>query len=136
MKFPRFRNAILDVWKDFIEKDVLGKVIEHDQQMMATIETAKQYDKVRWPYYGDLWSGASSSYLDLISCKVAWLDEQWGVPEGDVNLDGFVTAFDVTAIYDYLLNGNETYLSTLDVNGDGEITAADVTAIYDILLGN
>ena len=53
---------------------------------------------------------------------------------GDVNRDGYVTSADVTAIYDYLLNGDETFLDTSDVNGDGYITSADVTAIYDLLL--
>ena len=52
----------------------------------------------------------------------------------DVNGDGAVTASDVTALYDYLLNGDETYLATSDVNGDGHITSADITAIYDVLL--
>ena len=55
---------------------------------------------------------------------------------GDVNGDGFVTAADVTAIYDYMLNNVTTYVYTSDVNGDGNITAADVTAVYDVLLGN
>ena len=55
---------------------------------------------------------------------------------GDVNNDQAVTSSDVTALYNYLLNGDTTYLNTLDVNGDGSITAADITAIYDILLGN
>lgn len=61
------------------------------------------------------------------------------VPEtepGDVNGDGFVTSADVTALYHYLLNGDETYLATSDVNGDSNITSADVTFIYNILLGD
>ena len=49
---------------------------------------------------------------------------------GDVNGDGHVTAADVTALYDYMLNNDMTYYSTADVNGDGNITAADVTFIY------
>ena len=55
---------------------------------------------------------------------------------GDVNGDGYVTSADVTALYDYLLNGDETFLNTLDVNGDGNVTSADITSVYDILLGN
>lgn len=55
---------------------------------------------------------------------------------GDVNGDGNVTAADITALYNYLLNSDETYLSTSDVNGDGNITSADITAVYNILLGN
>ena len=54
---------------------------------------------------------------------------------GDVNGDGNVNAADVTALYNYLLNGDDTYLSTSDVNGDGDITAADVTAVYSIIMG-
>ncbi len=55
---------------------------------------------------------------------------------GDVDGDGEVTAVDITAIYNYLLNGDETYLATSDVDGDGEITTVDITVIYNILLGN
>ena len=53
---------------------------------------------------------------------------------GDVNGDGSVTAADVTALYDYLLNNDQTFLATSDVDGDGVITAGDVTAIYNIIL--
>ena len=53
---------------------------------------------------------------------------------GDVNCDGYVTSADVTAIYEYLLNNNTTFLATSDVNGDGNITSADITVIYNLLL--
>ena len=55
---------------------------------------------------------------------------------GDVNGDGEVTTIDITAIYNYLLNGDETFIATSDVDGDGFITTVDITAIYNILLGN
>ena len=55
---------------------------------------------------------------------------------GDVNNDGFVTSADVTMLYNYLLNNDESFLATSDVNGDGFITSADVTAVYNILLGD
>ena len=54
----------------------------------------------------------------------------------DVNRDGDITATDITIIYDYLLNGTDTYLSTSDVNGDGTVTSTDVTSLYNILLGD
>ena len=54
---------------------------------------------------------------------------------GDVNGDGLVTAADVTAIYDWLLNNDNTNLINGDVNGDGNITAGDITEVYNILLG-
>ncbi len=53
----------------------------------------------------------------------------------DVNRDNYVNCADVTAIYDYLLNGNDEFAATCDVNGDGIITAGDITAIYDYMLG-
>lgn len=55
---------------------------------------------------------------------------------GDVNGDGVVTAADVTALYDVLLNNNYSNVVNGDQNGDGQITAADITAVYDVLLSN
>ena len=57
-------------------------------------------------------------------------------PGGDVNCDGSVTAADVTALYNYLLDGDTTFLGTSDVNGDGHITSTDVTMVYSILLAD
>ena len=54
---------------------------------------------------------------------------------GDVNGDGAVTSADITALYNYLLTSDDTYVATSDVDGDGNVTSADVTAIYNILLG-
>ena len=55
-------------------------------------------------------------------------------PIGDVNVDGRVTAVDVTCLYNYLLDGDETFASTSDIDGDGYITSVDITVIYNILL--
>ncbi|MBP5687140.1 MAG: SusF/SusE family outer membrane protein [Muribaculaceae bacterium] len=55
---------------------------------------------------------------------------------GDVDGDGVVTANDVTAVYNYLLNGDTEFYASSDVDGDGTVTAADVMYIYNILLGN
>ncbi len=53
---------------------------------------------------------------------------------GDVNGDGVVTAADITALYDWLLNTDSTNIVNGDQTGDGIITAADITAVYSILL--
>ena len=53
----------------------------------------------------------------------------------DVNGDLAITSSDITALYNYLLNGDQTYIATSDVNGDGNITSTDITVIYNILLG-
>ena len=54
---------------------------------------------------------------------------------GDINGDGSVTAADVTALYDYLLNNDTSQIVNGDVDGNGDITSADVTAVYNVLLG-
>lgn len=53
---------------------------------------------------------------------------------GDVNGDGTCTASDVTALYNYILNNDDSAIVNGDQNGDGEITASDVTAVYNIIL--
>jgi hypothetical protein len=52
-----------------------------------------------------------------------------------INEDGAVNAADVTAVYNYILNGDVTYKGYSDVNGDGSVNAADITAVYKIILG-
>lgn len=55
---------------------------------------------------------------------------------GDLNCDGFVNIGDVTLLIDYLLNNDESQISTknADVNGDERINIADATSLIDILL--
>lgn len=55
---------------------------------------------------------------------------------GDVNCDGHVTSADITALFNYLLSNDETFIATSDVNGDGSVTSADVTAVYSIIMSN
>lgn len=52
----------------------------------------------------------------------------------DVNGDGTVTAADITALYDVMLNNDYTHVVNGDINGDEVITSADVTAVYEVLL--
>lgn len=73
---------------------------------------------------------------DFEDCTAFASDGSGQAIPGDVNGDGVVTAADVTALYDFLLNLETTNLMYGDQNGDGNITAADVTAVYDILLGS
>ncbi len=72
--------------------------------------------------------------LMLLSSLAAFSDN--GVLVGDVNGDGVITSADVTAIYNFILNGDETSLINGDVNRDGYITSADVTVIYNMLLSD
>lgn len=61
--------------------------------------------------------------------------EQQAVP-GDVDGDGVVTAGDITALYNFLLNSDVSALVNGDQDGDNAITAGDITFIYNFLLGN
>ena len=70
--------------------------------------------------------------LALTACSIT----MFATVKGDVNGDGSVTSADVTALYNYLLNGETSSLQNGDVNSDGNITSADVTYVYNILLGN
>ena len=53
---------------------------------------------------------------------------------GDINLDGDVTASDITSLYNYLLIGDDNLMLTGDINCDGSITSADITMLYSIML--
>ena len=135
LKFPHFQQNIRMVWKEFMANDVLSKVLEHAHQWRNIVKDAEISDSQRWPFLASVHpEELTTQYLDIIARKVAWLDEQWTVPVGDVDCDGHVNAVDVTIIYNYLLNGDETHKYTCDVNGDGHINSVDITTIYDILL--
>lgn len=108
-------------------------------------------DAIEVPELGEeVWAGVNQSTIplkvpydsydaykaaDQWSLFLIWADEPHGI-FGDVNQDGYVTAADVTALYDILLGNSTQYMETADVNGDGDVTAADITTVYNILLGN
>ena len=54
-----------------------------------------------------------------------------------MNGDGEINTADVTAVYSYIINGEESGFSkdVADVNGDGDVNTADVAAIYAIIVG-
>ena len=54
----------------------------------------------------------------------------------DVDGDRIITASDITCLYNYMLNNDETYVATCDVDGDGIITSSDITQLYNLILGN
>ncbi len=64
-----------------------------------------------------------------------WVDIPVSIP-GDVNGDGYVSSVDVTALYNYLLNGDDSELVNGDQDGDGHISSVDITVVYNIMLGN
>lgn len=116
-----------------------------------TVQGAEARNSQAWPRWGQyVWpnkyiaqnfNDEISHLKDWLTARLAWMDQQLGfdpneVLVGDVNCDGVVNAADVTALYNYILDGDRTYETTCDVNGDNIINAADVTSIYNIILGN
>ena len=93
-------------------------------------DTQYSFD-VKAIYDPQVYGKAESSWSNMIFFKTLA-----GGLYGDVNCDGYVNSADVTALYQYILNGNTTYQATSDVNGDGQINSADVTAVYRIILGS
>lgn len=60
---------------------------------------------------------------------------QTAIP-GDVDGDGHVSSVDVTALYNFLLNGDTSSLVNGDQDGDGHVSSVDITFVYNILLGS
>jgi hypothetical protein len=55
---------------------------------------------------------------------------------GDVNGDGICNSADVTALYQFILNNDDSKIVNGDQNADGNINSADVTAVYKLILGS
>lgn len=84
--------------------------------------------------------GSKDAYTDANSAAARYWRDFAHVVEnhpmfvpGDVNDDGVVNGADVTALYEFILNGVET-AGDCDVDNDGNVNGADVTALYNLLL--
>ena len=81
-------------------------------------------------------AGTLAKYKNTMPWQLFFNIVQDGAFPGDVNGDGLVTSVDVTALYNYLLNGDSSAIVNGDQDGDGIITSVDITIIYNLLLGN
>lgn len=81
-------------------------------------------------------AGEYNLTVDLANMKLIVEKVAAPVKIGDVNMDGYVTIADVTALIDYLLTNDASNISlpNSDVNGDNGVSIADVTALIDLLL--
>ena len=97
--------------------------------------------------WGMSWSASGAKNIYGVICKVdgklqinvCEFKDYVAPPEflrGDVNKDGEVKISDVTALINYLLNGDDSAidLQAADCNEDGEIKIGDVTALINYLL--
>ena len=104
LQFPRFQQSVSAMWQEFRDDGVLDKAIAHDWQLVNAIEAAKQHDKVRWPYYSDLWDSASAEFVNNILLKATWLDGKWGY---DSSISTVTPSKEVKSVLYYNLQGIE-----------------------------
>ena len=98
-----------------------GQLNPNKTYKIVMIETDSDEDEPIW--------SATIKLDNLLKGQKSWI-------YGDVNGDGVVTAADITELYNFLLNNDDSHIVNGDMNGDGNITAADITAVYDVLLGS
>ena len=58
------------------------------------------------------------------------------VVKGDINGDGTVDVFDVSALYSAIFSDEELDAAVADVNGDGVVDVFDVSALYALIMYN
>jgi len=95
-----------------------GNVMTASQVAQAN---AKYWDVYRWNWNLDDWEPYTGNTFLL----------------GDVDGNGSISIADVTALIDYILNGDASAISmeASDVDATGSVNIADVTALIDYLVG-
>ena len=127
------RTRFVETVRDFAyHTTALANAIKVNGKLLEDGKT--YYARARAAYNTES-GAANTAYGDVISFVYS-SNTAPIIMTGDVNCDGSVNAADVTALYNYILNGDTTYLATSDVNNDGAVNAGDVTAVYNIILGN
>ena len=91
-------------------------------------------------YEVDLTTGETTRIAKInnrftFSCMWVVEDDEPAGADGDVNGDGYVNSADITALYNFLLNGDDSDIVNGDQDKDGNITSGDVTFVYSILMG-
>lgn len=127
------RTRFVETLRDFAyHTTLLAGDIKVNNKLM---EDGKTYYARARASYNTPSGAANTSYSEPIA--FVYSSDTAPVPVvGDVTGDGKVTAVDVTALYNWLLNNDDTAIVHGDQNGDGKITAVDVTVVYTVLLGN
>ena len=137
VKFPRFQEELRKVWKEFMQMNGLSKIRAHAAEWRNLIQGAEQADKVRWRTYASAHGeNKPAEFLDWITHKVQWLNEQWGKKlPGDLNGDGRVNVSDISSLINMILGTTEMNEIDADLNGDGRVNVSDVSALINIILG-
>lgn len=121
---PECHDALLKRGYDYGESRVITGLCyasdAKDARVMAAAVVNKMHDV---PLFATLIDEAKAEY------------KQKKMPYGDVNGDYAVTSVDLTTLYNWLLNEDDSNLVNGDLDGSGDITASDITIVYNILLG-
>ena len=127
------RTRFVETLRDFAyHSTALAGDIKVNNKLM---EDGKTYYARARASYNTPNGAANTSYSE----PIAFVYSSGAAPQpvlGDVNGDGKVTSVDITALYNWLLNSDDSAIVNGDQSGDGKITAVDVTVVYNVLLGN
>lgn len=121
---PDCRYALIKRGYDYGEGRIItGLCYASDVRDARIIAAAATNRLHKVPLFASLINEAKAEY------------EQLKMPYGDVNGDFAVTSADLTTLYNWLLNADDSNLVNGDLDGSGDITASDITIVYNILLG-
>ncbi len=126
-------NGFVNSGKGFNENGSWANLPDSQWQTNGKYDTAL--------YEVDINTGEATriaKFTDRYTFSTMWVeedDEPVSGVEGDVNGDGVVTSADITALYNFLLSGDDSNIVNGDQDKDGNITSSDVTFVYNILLG-
>ena len=142
--YPQFQN--IQVYAGELEGAQLKAVLENGDENYRLITgiTGKSYTVTDLAAGGMFYYRVKALYIDGSSSpwsksKSVTLQDNGGVSHtaGDMDHDGNVNIADVTALIDYLLNGNDEVCAICaDVNGDNVVNISDVTDLIDLLLSS
>jgi len=122
---PDCHEALIQRGYDYGESQVITGLCYasdvRDARIIAAAVTSKLHNT---PVFATLINESKAEY------------EQLRKVPGDVNGDGSVNSVDATALYNWLLNNDDSSIANGDQDGDGSITATDITIVYNILLVN
>ena len=143
-------NRKTSVYHDYIfarlyKKTLLGNVAAGEIQRVIEIPASNSQTTSSINQVFDFTNLSKGKYLvkfyyysldeEKMALQTATYEILGGVT-GDVNGDGIVSSVDVTALYNWLLNGDASAIVNGDQDGDGIISSVDITIVYNILLGN
>ena len=149
MELPEFKNRVISRYRE-LRNTVLDpeNLIARYRAIFDALESsgALERERERWTGSPDLARREINFYeefeylSDWIRRRVAYLDYHtfFVVTPGDVDNNGQVDIYDVTAFIDYLLTGMgaSVNIDNADVNGDGDVGINDLTALINQIIGN